>query len=53
MSQAHWQLLSNLLDYGSFAVLLVLCAVAAIAVARTTSEPSESETEARVQLGRS
>jgi len=53
MSQAHWELLSHLLDYGSFAALLVLCVVAPIAVARTPSEPTESETEARVQLGRS
>jgi hypothetical protein len=53
MSQSHWEFLSHLFDYGSFAVLLVLCVVAAVAVARTPSEPSESETEARVQLGRS
>ena len=38
MSQAHWELLSHLLDYGSFAALLVLCAVAAIAVARTPTQ---------------
>jgi len=41
MSQAHWELLSHLLDYGSFAALVVLCAVAALAVARTPSEPSK------------
>jgi len=44
MSQVHWELLSHLLDYGSLAAMLVLCAVAAVAVARTPSEPSESET---------
>jgi hypothetical protein len=44
MSQVHWELLSHLLDYGSFAAMLVLCAVAAVAVARTPSEPSEGET---------
>jgi hypothetical protein len=53
MSQAHWELFSHVLDYGSFAALLVLCAVAALAVARAPIEPTESETEPRVQLGRS
>ena len=35
MSEAHWELLSHLIDYGSLAVVLVLSAVAAVALART------------------
>lgn len=41
MSHAHWELLSHLLDYGSFALLLVCCAIAVVAVARTPASPDK------------
>jgi hypothetical protein len=40
MSESHWVLLSHLLDYGSLAAMLVFGVVAAVALARTPSEPS-------------
>jgi len=46
MSDAHWELVSHLIDYGSLAAILVLSAVAAIALARTPT-PSDHTNELR------